>query len=110
MITAYRYFNAPIETISASEEEAFFSSIRLANNTFKTTAPNRMDELDALVAHLAHERAWQRPLILDVGVSSGITTLNLQQAMLGNGIRPTIVATDLAVCGKTRKLSHCSVL
>jgi hypothetical protein len=95
MITACRYFNAPVETISVSEEEAFFSSIRLANNTFKTTAPNRMDELDALIADLAKERAWQRPLILDVGVSSGITTLNLQQAMLVNGIRPTFIATDL---------------
>ena len=41
------------------------------------------------------ERAWRRPLILDAGVSSGITTLNLQQAMLVNGICPTIVATDM---------------
>jgi hypothetical protein len=77
MITAHRYFNAPVESISVSEEEAFFSTIQLANSTFKTTALNRMDELDMLTAHLVRERAWRRPLILDAGVSSGITTLNL---------------------------------
>jgi hypothetical protein len=97
MITAYKYFNNPIETLTRANEAEFFAGIRLANMTFKTTAPGRMRELDAIIVRLARDRGWHRPAVLDVGVSSGVTTLDLLEAMTSSGLDPTIIATDMTV-------------
>jgi hypothetical protein len=56
-----------------------------------------MLDLDAVTARLSHERSWRRPAILDVGVSSGITTLDLRKAMISNGIIPSVIATDIGI-------------
>jgi len=97
MISAYEYFNCPIETLTTEAEDEFFSGLRLANQTFKTTLSGRMSNLDALTVRLARDRGWRSPAILDVGVSSGATTIDLLETMRSSGLEPTIVATDLTI-------------
>jgi hypothetical protein len=88
--------------LTERDESAFFSGIRLANGTFKTTAPGRMRELDGLLARLVRERGPTNPAVLDIGASSGVTTLELREAMLAAGLAPTLVATDMAVRAEIR--------
>ncbi len=95
MITAYRYFTVPIEKLTADAERKFFAGIRLANKTFKTTVSGRMPDLDALTIRLVRDFGWQAPVVMDVGVSSGATTVDLLEAMRANGLEPKITATDL---------------
>lgn len=54
-----------------------------------------MRELDAVTIQLARDRGWDNPAIMDVGVSSGATTIDLLEAMRLSGLRPVITATDL---------------
>jgi hypothetical protein len=95
--TASRFFDAPASAISAADEARFFSAIRLANGTFKTTAAGRMRDLDALLARCAHDHRLLAPAVLDVAVSSGVTTAELGRALADAGLRPAITATDLAI-------------
>jgi hypothetical protein len=97
MISAYEYFNCPIETLTRKTEDNFFSGIRLANQTFKTTLSGRMRDVDEITIRLARERGWLSPAIMDVGVSSGATTIDLFDAMTSNGFVPAITATDLTI-------------
>ena len=97
MISAHRYFNDPLDRITEADEASFFAGIKLANRTFKTTESGRMSELDSIMVHLAKDRGWSSPMVLDLAVSSGVTTRDLQQAMNVSGLQPSIVATDIAI-------------
>jgi len=97
MISAHRYFNRPADAISAEEEAEFFSGIRLPNRTFKKTAPGRLRELDAILIRLAKARGWLAPAVLDLGVSSGMTTRELMRAMREAGLKADVLGTDIAI-------------
>jgi hypothetical protein len=96
-LTAHRFLNAGPGGISADEEARFFASIRLANGVFKTTDTQRMSALDRLIAERAAADGLAEPEVLDVGVSSGVTTLELRDALKSAALRPRIVALDAAV-------------
>ncbi len=57
------------------DEYAFFSSIKLENGTTKTTDRNRMRDVDRWFYEFLPKTEVQK--ILDVGISSGITTVEL---------------------------------
>ena len=99
MLSAYKYFSSPVEHLTTKAENKFFAGIRLPNGTFKTTASGRMTDLDAVTVQLACERGWRSPALLDVGVSSGVTTVDLLETMIANGLKPKVTATDLSVGG-----------
>jgi hypothetical protein len=96
-LTAHRFLNAGPGGIGAHEEARFFASIRLANGVFKTTDTQRMTALDRLIAGRAAADGFAEPEVLDVGVSSGVTTLELRDALKAAALRPRIVALDAAV-------------
>ena len=76
-------------------ERAFFSGLQLDNGTFKTTSAARLDEVNSLVARLLpRDRVLD---ILDVGVSSGVTTADWSAQLRSEGIEHQIVATDLVM-------------
>ena len=56
-----------------------------------------MLKLDVIIARLSHDRGWRHPSILDVAVSSGATTCDLQEVFRSSGIDPSIVATDIGI-------------
>jgi hypothetical protein len=78
-------------------ERRFFTKVRLPNGTFKMTYRRRLDDLnERLLGFLPHDR----PLtIMDVAVSSGISTIEWSDDLKAHGIQHKMVAGDLITDG-----------
>jgi len=77
-------------------EDRFFRGICLPNGTYKTTGTNRLHEIDdALCRFLKDTRKDLE--ILDVGVSSGVTSLELVETMTQQGFKPRLTAVDITI-------------
>lgn len=75
-----------------TQEDAFFMSLRLPNGTHKTTCRRRLTDLDALVQGLLPRH---RPLeIMDVAISSGVSTVEWLDSLERAGITCHLVAGD----------------
>ena len=81
-------------------ERTFFKSITAANGTHKTTAPNRLADVDRAVC----DRLAGSPAVylLDVGLSYGVTTIELLDALEGRGVGVTGVGETMARKQKRR--------
>ena len=94
-----RAFFFPPHNRSPDEEVAtetrFFRHLRLPNGTYKTTYPDRMPDVDTAVT--GELTPGQHVDVLDVGISSGVTTLELVDALATRGVTSTVVAVDLSV-------------
>jgi hypothetical protein len=78
-------------------ERVFFSRLVVQNGTFKTTNHRRMDDLNELVSkHLPADRPLR---IMDVAVSSGISTVEWLSSLESGGVECSMVAGDLFVDG-----------
>ena len=89
-------------------ETRFFRYLRLPNGTYKTTYPNRMPDVDAIVAEALTPGTHVD--VLDVGVSSGVTTLELIDALEARGLVPDVVAVDLAISAFLRRIAGVDLL
>ena len=78
-------------------ERQFFTRVALRNGTFKTTYPNRLDDInEAFLPHLV--RLADRPIrIMDVGASSGISTIEWYAYLSRLGIDSDITGSDLTI-------------
>lgn len=76
-------------------EKSFFKSISLPNGTHKTTAPNRLADVDQNTFNLLANRNTVR--LLDVGISSGITTLELLNYFESRGVEVSGIGVDICV-------------
>jgi hypothetical protein len=81
----------------AALEKSFFHSIATANGTHKTTAPARLRDVDELVCEQFTGAGTVH--LLDVGISSGVTTLELLERLDRQGALVTGVGVDLCVRG-----------
>ena len=81
----------------------FFRALRTSNGVFKTTASRRLVEVNEAFATLFSGST--RPFIMDVGASSGITTVEWRDDLLARGYKPEFVATDTMVLGWLRRLA-----
>lgn len=96
--TAREFFFSPPPLDDHAREQrhrAFFHALRLRNGTNKTTYARRLDSVNAVVnrALPAH-----RPLdIMDVGVSSGISTMEWMDDLDGAGVEYQMTAGDVCV-------------
>ena len=88
------YFSRLSDLDSDLAEEAFFSSIRLWNGTYKYTYARRLDDLNDLVISLL-PAAGHRLRICDVAVSSGVSTLEWTINLEQHGIIHEMIAGDL---------------
>src|SRR5438445_13438428 len=78
-------------------EKTFFKSLSLPNGTHKTTAPARLQDVDRIICEqFENARAVH---LLDVGVSSGVTTLELLDRFDRQGVRTSGVGVDICVRG-----------
>jgi hypothetical protein len=85
----------PDERQLEEREDLFFHSIELRNGTRKTTRHRRLDDLNALVRELLPP---QRPLeIMDVAVSSGVSTAEWLIELERAGIECRMLAGDAVV-------------
>ena len=90
---------------SPEVEKIFFAKLRLPNGTWKTTYPHRLDDLnDLLLPHLPRDRALA---VMDVAVSSGVSTLEWAEQLSANGIEHRLVAADLITDGWLKSWGEC---
>jgi len=98
--TAQRLFFSGEQFAPSQREElerAFFSNIIVRNGTFKTTNHRRLDDLNELVQkYLPSERPLQ---LMDVAVSSGISTGEWMAFLDRAGVSSRMVAGDLFIKG-----------
>lgn len=76
-------------------ENSFFRNVRLANGTHKTTAPARLTDVDEAICRQLEGRASVH--LLDVGISSGVTTLELLERLESGGVQVSGVGVDICV-------------
>jgi hypothetical protein len=96
--TAYRLYFAPelqTDPRRPQLEDSFFHSLVLRNGTFKTTWHHRLDDLNAVIERFLPAR---RPLeIMDVAVSSGVSTVEWLDALERAGIDCRMTAGDAII-------------
>src|SRR5262245_42030916 len=78
-------------------EDRFFESVRLPNGTFKTTTRHRLDDLNALLLKTLRDEENSAARILDLGVSSGVSTIELADGLRVAGFASEVLGADLCV-------------
>lgn len=97
MSGANSFLHAPADQVTAQMEQEFFSSIMVRNRTWKTTSHGRFREVNEWLMHEVCAGRVRLANILDVGVSSGISTLELYNDICSGGYETRIVGTDLFI-------------
>src|SRR6516165_3257303 len=97
MLTATEYYSARL--LTAAHEATFFTDLRLGNGVFKKTSDRRLDDLNEVILSRWQETAFRPREIMDVGVSSGITTAEWLEGLSQAGLKVRMTATDLALWG-----------
>ncbi|WP_246225928.1 ATP-binding protein [Chelativorans xinjiangense] len=97
MLTARRYFSAEGIDVDPEAECAFFSSLKMRNGTFKLTRLSRFAAVEEAIRPIIRERAGSIGQVLDVGASSGLTTIELVDFLQAEGASPRVIGTDLFV-------------
>jgi hypothetical protein len=93
------FASSPVPPASGQEflEREFFERVHLPNGTIKTTNAHRMDDLNAAVLPYIAQIS-DRPLrVMDVSISSGVSTLEWHDFLAANGIACDLIGTDLTV-------------
>jgi len=75
-------------------EDAFYRSIRTSNGSWKSTEHNRLDGMNDVFFRSASHRLPPRPVVMDIGVSSGISTLEWLLDFERRAIPVDIIASD----------------
>jgi hypothetical protein len=82
-----------VGTPTPEAERRFFTKVRLSNGTYKTTYRHRLDDLnEKLIEFVPRDRCLT---IMDVAVSSGISTIEWSDHLQAHGIQHRMVAGDL---------------
>jgi hypothetical protein len=96
-LTATTFFGGLNDGISPRAEDEFFGALKVGNSTFKLTATGRFAELDdGLLAGIARFSS-RLDQVLDIGASSGVTTLDLHDRLKAAGQGVRVTATDLEI-------------
>lgn len=104
MPTATQFFGRPLDRISTRYEARFFGSLKTGNATFKRTEAGRMAAIDARLVQRLTEAGSRIDELLDLGISSGTTTIELVNALRRSGQVPHVTATDRLIHANLVKL------
>ena len=90
--------------LSAAAERRAFARLRLPDGIFKTTASHRLTDVDLATTALLPARGT--PLaIMDAGASSGVTSLELFEAIEAAGHEATMTVTDLSLSARHLRIA-----
>lgn len=96
-LTAKRFFSTESVRSNLSIECAFFSSLKMRNGTFKLTRPSRFAALETMLGPIVRARPGDFHEVLDIGVSTGLTTAELTDFLESQGASAHVVGTDLFI-------------
>lgn len=92
-------------------ERGFFAGLQLRNGVFKTTHHRRLDDANALLVPAAAALGRAPTRVLDVGCSSGVSTVELHRALTGAGVACETVGTDVMIAARhVARVDGCAVL
>ncbi len=98
MLRASAYLSAPGGSRFPQRlEQAFYRSIRTSNGTTKWTALRRLDAMNDLFFAALRRCQLVPRIVMDVGISSGVTTLEWLREFEKLGLPVTMIATDLVM-------------
>ena len=83
--------------LTAEQEDKFFGSLKTSNATWKLTSARRFEALDHMLLNSLRVPAGSAVSVLDVGASSGVTTLELHRLLGFRGYHPDTTATDRVI-------------
>ncbi|HEX8419248.1 MAG TPA: hypothetical protein VF638_04455 [Sphingomonas sp.] len=95
-VTANQLFTAALPTVTTRAEDQFFADLKTSNRTFKRTASDRFVDLDTCCLRRFKQSYSQIRTVLDIGISSGSTTLALHDRLVAAGYAPKTTGTDLS--------------
>jgi hypothetical protein len=78
-------------------EREFFGRVVLPNGTVKSTNANRMNDLNAAALPYVQQLVERPAQIMDVGISSGVSTVEWYEQLSGAGVVCEMLATDLTI-------------
>lgn len=96
-ITATEFFTTSNLIVDPKIEARFYGTLKMRNGTFKLTRASRFDEIERVMGNALAERAARFRSILDVGVSTGVTTAEFADFLSSTGAAADFVATDLYI-------------
>jgi len=92
-------------------EQRFFAGLLLRGGVFKTTHHNRLDDANGLLVPAAAGLARRPIRVLDVGCSSGVSTVELHRALAAAGVASEVIGTDLMTTARhVRRADGCALL
>jgi len=97
MLAAKTFFETPSEQLTPRMEEDFFTSLMTRNKTYKTTFHDRFCDINPYLLEYLLHHAPPAPRVLDVGVSSGISTVELYDDLRQGGLEVEILGTDILI-------------
>ncbi len=97
MIPARTFLGLSSSRITPEMEEVFFTSIMARNGTYKTTYGSRFSEINEQLLRLISVGSISARSVLDVGISSGVNTLELAESLGAHGYEASIVGTDILI-------------
>jgi hypothetical protein len=111
MLAAKAFFETPSTQLTAQMEQDFFSSLMTRNKTYKTTFRQRFADVNPRLVRSLRDSANSLVRVLDVGISYGVSTVELYDDLRTSGLKARMVATDILidVC-LVRVWPHCHVL
>ena len=97
--TTRQVFGTQVRSSAEQEflERKFFNRVVLPNGTLKTTNAHRLDDLNRAVLPYLPRIPGRALKVMDVSISSGVSTLEWHDSFSENGIRIEMVGTDLTV-------------
>src|SRR5262245_30834944 len=96
-VAASKFYSLDPSRCAPHMEASFFASLKMPNGTFKLTQQSRFADIEIACAPIIRERSHLIRRVLDIGVSSGITSIELADFLAANGAAVSIVATDLFI-------------
>jgi hypothetical protein len=83
--------------ISREQEQEFYWRIKTSNGTMKSTQPRRLDAMNDLFFTTLKRLGLAPRVAMDIGISSGITTMEWLQDFDRHGLPVTMIATDFVM-------------
>lgn len=111
MLAAKTFLETPAGQLTPQMERDFFSSLMTRDKTYKTTFHKRFPDANKLILEHLQVQGLKAPTVLDIGISSGISTVELFDDLRAGGCDASIVGTDvLFEAFLVRTLPGCYVL
>src|SRR5689334_21370539 len=92
-------------------QRLFYAGLLMRNGVYKTTLPNRMNELFPMIVSMARRFEMAPLRTLDVACSSGVSTVEMHAAFTRAGLDCEAWGTDLLIrAPHVRRADGCAIL